>query len=75
MQQTFLLQTFGLFIDLRSLRDDDLQRSGLKLVDTKRVQLKINRKASGSRTVKHHILILSNAQLNIIKRELESIKC
>ena len=75
MQQTFLLQTFGLFIDLRSLRDNDLQRSGLKLVDTKRVQLKINRNASGSRTVKHHILILSNAQLNIIKRELESIKC
>ena len=44
---------FGLFIDLRSMRDNDLHGSGLKLVNTKeRVQLAINRKTSGSGNVK-----------------------
>lgn len=44
---------FSLFINLRSMRDNDLHGSGLKLVNTKeRVQLAINRKTSGSGNVK-----------------------
>ena len=65
---------FGLFIDLRSMRDNDLHGSGLRLVNTKDgVHLAINRKGSGSGNVKCHIFILSDAQLNIVNRELESV--
>ena len=56
------------------MRDDDLDRSGLKSVNAKDgVQLTINRKVSGSENVKCHIFILSDAQFNIINRELESV--
>ena len=56
------------------MRDDDLDRSGLKSVNAKdRVQLTINRKVSGSENVKCNIFILSDAQFNIINRELESV--
>ena len=56
------------------MRDNDLHRSGLKSVNAKDgVQLTINRKASGSGNVKCHIFIISDAQFNIINRELESV--
>ena len=59
---------FAIFIDLRSMR------RWLKLVNTKEgVQLSINRKASGSGNAKCLIFILSDADLNIINRELESV--
>ncbi|PFX32995.1 hypothetical protein AWC38_SpisGene2097 [Stylophora pistillata] len=65
---------FGLFIDLRSMRDNDLHGLGLRLVNTKDgVHLANNRKGSGSGNVKCHIFILSDAQLNIVNRELESV--
>ena len=64
---------FALFIDLRSMRDKDLHGSGLRLVNKKEVQLGINRKASGSGNVECHIFILSDAQLIIINRGLESV--
>ena len=64
----------ALFMDLRSMRDNDLHGSGLRLVNTKEgVKLAINRKASGLGNVKCHIVILSDAQLIIIIRELESV--
>lgn len=67
-------ERLGLFIDLRSMRDNDLHGSGLRLVNTKDgVHLAINRKGSGSGNVKCHIFILSDAQLNIVNRELESV--
>ena len=60
-------------IDLRSMRDN-YHGSGLGLINTKEaVQLAINRKSSGSGNVKCHIFILSDAQLNIINRELERV--
>ena len=56
------------------MRDNDLHGSELRLVSTKEgVQLAINKKASGSGNVKCHIFILSDAQLNIINYELESV--
>ena len=66
---------FGLFINRRSMRDIDLHGSGLRLVNMKEgVQLVINIKALGSVNVKCHIfIILSDTQLNIINRELESV--
>ena len=65
---------FALFIDLRSMKDNELHGSGLRLVNTKEgVQLTLNRKTSGSGEAKCHIFILSDAQLKIVNRELESI--
>ena len=64
---------FGLFIDLRSMKDGKMHGSGLRLVNTKDgVQLEIERKGSGSGTVKCHIFILVDAQFNILNNELES---
>ena len=56
------------------MRNNDLHASGLRLGNTKEgVQLAINRKVLGSENVKYNIFILSDAQLNIINRELESV--
>ena len=73
MQQTYAGNRFTLVIDLRSMKDNDLYGSELRLVNTKEVQLAINRKLSGSGIIECHILILSDAQFNIINRELESV--
>ena len=55
------------------MRDDDLDRSGLKSVNAKDGVQLANRKVSGSENVKCNIFILSDAQFNIINRELESV--
>ena len=56
------------------MRDNDLHGSGLRLVNMEEgIQLAIDRKASGSGNVKCDIFILSDAQLSIINRELESM--
>ena len=53
---------FGLFIDLRSIKDRKMHGSGLRLVNTKDgVQLEIQRTGSGSGTIKCHIFILADA--------------
>lgn len=65
---------FALFIDLITMKDSELHGLGLRLVNTKEgVQLTVNRKALGSGEVKCHIFIFSDAQLNIVNREPESI--
>ena len=72
MQETFLPETDSLYSWISGIWDNDLHGSGLRLVNTKeRVQLAINRKASGFGNVECHIFILSDAQLIIINRELE----
>ena len=65
---------FGLFIDLRSMKDGKMHGSGIRLVNTKDgVQLEIQRTGSGSFSVKCHIFILADAQFNILNNELESV--
>ena len=65
---------FALFVDLRSMRENELRGSGMRLVNTTEgVQLAINRTASGSGNVKCHIFILSDALFNLVNRELESV--
>ena len=54
--------SFALFVDLRSMKENDLHGSGSRLVNSKDgVQLTMNRKTSGSGEVKCHIFILSDA--------------
>ena len=65
---------FGLWIDLRSMADTTMHGNGQRLVNTQDgVQLEIDRNASGSGTTYCYIFTISDAQLNIIGRQLESI--
>ena len=65
---------FGLWIDLRSFTDTTMHGNGQRLVNTQDgVQLEITRTASGSGTAFCHIFTISDAQLNIMARQLESI--
>ena len=65
---------FALFVDLRSVGENQLHGSRLRLVNTiDGIQLTINRTTSGSGNVKSHIFNLSDAQFNIVNKELESV--
>ena len=65
---------FALFVDLRSMKENNLHGSGLRLVNTKEgVHLSIKRKTSGSGNANCNIFILSDAQINIVNKELESV--
>ena len=66
---------FGLMIDMRSMADHSMHGSGTRLVNTKDgVQLELERNASGSGNVNCNIYIISDAQMNIIGRQLESVQ-
>ena len=65
---------FGLWIDLRSMADTTMHGNGQRMVNTQDgVQLEIVRKASGSGTTNCHIFTVSDAQMNIMGQQLESI--
>ena len=65
---------FGLFIDLRSMRDQQMHGSELRLVNTKDgVQLEINGKTSGSGSVISHIFIIAGVQMEIMNKSLKSV--
>ena len=65
---------FGLWIDLRSMADTTMHGNGQRMVNTQDgVQLKIDRKASGSGTTNCHIFTISDAQMNIMGQQLESV--
>ena len=66
---------FGVMIDLRSMADHSMHGSGTRLVNTKDgVQLELERNASGSGNVRCHIYVISDAQMNILGRQLESVQ-
>ena len=70
----FYSDRFALFIDLRSMKENDLHGSGMGLVNTKDgVQLVINRNLKGSGNIKCHIFILSDPQFDIVNSELERV--
>ena len=65
---------FGLWIDLRSMADTTMHGNGQRLVNTQDgVQLEIERKASGSGTTNCYIFTVSDAQMNIMGQQLESV--
>ncbi|KAL9962155.1 hypothetical protein ACROYT_G031234 [Oculina patagonica] len=74
LQKFYTEDKFGLLIDLRSMADHSMHGSGTRLVNTKDgVQLELERKASGSGNLNCHIYVISDAQMNIIGRQLESV--
>ena len=65
---------FGLWIDLRAMADTAMHGNGQRLVNTQDgVQLEIERKASGSGTTNCYIFTVSDAQMNIMGQQLESV--
>ena len=66
---------FGLWIDLRSMADNTMHGNGQRLVNTQDgVQLEIERTASGSGTTNCHIFTISDSQMNMMGRQLESVQ-
>ena len=66
---------FGLWVDLRSMADTTLHGNGQRLVNTQDgVQLEIERTASGSGNTNCHIFTISDSQMNIMGRQLESVQ-
>ena len=66
---------FGLWVDLRSMADTTLHGNGQRLVNTQDgVQLEIERDAKGSGQTNCHIFTISDSQMNIMGRQLESVQ-
>ena len=66
---------FGLFFDLRSMADTIVHGNGQRLVNTKDgVHLAIERNTSGSVKAKCHFFTISDAQMNIMGGQLQSIQ-
>ena len=66
---------FGLLIDLRSMADRSMHGSGTRLVNTTDgVQLELERKKSGSGNINCQVFVISDAQFNIIGRQLEGLQ-
>ena len=66
---------FGLLIDLRSMAGHEMHGSGTRLVNTKDgVQLELERSGSGWGNVNCHVFVISDSQMNIMGRQLESVQ-
>ena len=66
---------FGFFLDLRSMAGTNMHGSGQRLVNSENgVQIALTKTTSGSRTVRCHIFSISDAQLNIMERQLLDIQ-
>ena len=66
---------FGLWIDLRSMDDTTMHGNGQRLVNAQDgVQLEIERTASGSGITNCYIFTVSDAQMNIMGQQLESVQ-
>ena len=64
---------FGLLIDMRSMASQEIHGSGTRLVNTTDgVQLEIKR-STGKGPFNYHIFVISDAQFNIMNRQLDSV--
>ena len=74
LQKFYTDDKFGLLIDLRSMASQEMHGSGTRLVDsTDGILLDIKREKNGSGTVNCHVFIISDAQFNIQRNQLESV--
>ena len=66
---------FGLFIDLRSMADTTMHGNGQRLVNIQDgIQLAIERNTTGSGTVKCHVFSISDSQMIIMNKQLQSVQ-
>ena len=72
LQKFYAEDRFGLLIDLRFMASQEMH--GTRLVNTTdRVQLEIER-STGKGLFNCHIFVISDAQFNIMNRQLDSVK-
>ena len=75
LEKFFTKNKFGLLIDLRSMASQEMHGSGERLVNTTDgVQLEIERDGKGTGTVNCHVFVISDSQLNIIDKQLDSVQ-
>ena len=75
MQKFYAKKKFGLLIDLRSMESQKMHGSGTRIVNsTDGIQLEIERDGKGSGNVDCHVFIISDAQFNIMNRQLQSVQ-
>ena len=73
LQKFYAEDKFGLLIDLRSMASQEMHGSGTRLVNTTDgVQLEIKR-STGKGPFNCHIFVISDAQFNIMNRQLDSV--
>ena len=66
---------FGLFINLKLMADTTMHGNGQRLVNTKDgVHLAIERNTTGSGKAKCDIFTISDSQMNIMSRQLQSVQ-
>ena len=75
MEKFYTGNRFGLLIDLRTSEDQTLHGSGTRLVNSSDgVLIELQRKGSGSGDVYCHVFVISDAQMNIQEKQLESVQ-
>ena len=75
LQKFYAKNKFGLLIDLRSMESQKMHGSGTRIVNsTDGIQLEIERYGKGSGNVDCHVFIISDAQFNIMNRQLQSVQ-
>ena len=75
LQKFYAKDKFGLLIDLRSMAGQEMHGSGTRIVNsTDGIQLEIERDAKGSGTVNCHVFVISDAQFDILNRQLDSVQ-
>ena len=73
LQKFYAENKFGLLIDLHSMASQKMHGSGTRLVNTTDgVQLEIKR-STGKGPFNCHIFVISDAQFNIMNRQLDSV--
>ena len=73
LKKFFAEDKFGLLVDLRSVASQKMHGSGTRLVNTTDgVQLEIER-STGKGPFNCHIFVISDAQFNIMNRQLDSV--
>ena len=66
---------FGLLIDMCSMASQEMHGSGTCLVNsTDGVQLEIKRDPKRSKTVNCYVFVISDSQLNIMNKQLDSVQ-
>ena len=75
MKKFYTEDKFGLIIDLRSMASHKNHGSGTRLVNSNEgVQLDIEREASGSKKIYCYVYTISDAQFNVMGRQLQSVQ-
>ena len=75
LQKFYADNKFGLLIDLRSMKSQKMHGSGTRIVNsTDGIQLEIERDGKGSGKVNSHVFVISDAQFNIMNKQLQSVQ-